>query len=51
MTEAQRKVLAELRSEGYAVVVWSPEELRGANPSRVQDRSIELGHEVIEGLQ
>lgn len=51
MTEEQRKVLADLRHEGYAVIVWTPEELREADPGRVEDRSIELGWDVIEWLQ
>ena len=37
----------ELEAMGCAVVVFTPEELRGANPYHVQDRLIELGWEVI----
>jgi len=40
----------ELRDAGYAVIVWTPEELRGASARRVEDRSIELGWEVIDLL-
>ena len=40
----------ELEAMGCAVVVFTPEELRGANPYHVQDRLIELGWEVIEDI-
>ena len=50
MTEEQKKAIKELRHAGYAVIVWTPEELGEADAKRVQDRSIELGHEVIEDL-
>lgn len=43
--------LKALRDEGYAVVVWSPDELEGATPSMVEDRSIELGWDVIDTLK
>ena len=36
-----------LENMGCTVVVFTPEELRGANPYHVQDRLIELGWEVI----
>ena len=40
-----------LRDNGYAVIIWTPEELREANPTKVEDRSIELGWEVIGDMQ
>ena len=43
--------IEELRAEGYAVIVWTPEELDGASPRRVEDRSIELGWDVIDVLK
>ena len=36
-----------LENMGCTVVVFTPEELCGANPDHVQDRLIELGWEVI----
>jgi hypothetical protein len=51
MTPEQRKAVQELRSAGWAVILWTPKELRNASPGRVEDRSIELGHQVIEDLQ
>lgn len=40
----------EMRSAGYAVVCFTPGELRGANPHRVEDRLVELGWDVIDVL-
>ena len=51
MTEEQRKVIEELRHEGYAVIVWTPEELGTASVNRVQVRSIEIGWEIISDLR
>ena len=39
-----------LRQQGFAVVIFSPTELRGAPADRVEDRLIELGWEVIDCL-
>jgi len=51
MTTAQMDVIRELRNEGYAVIVWTPEELGDASAGRVQDSSIETGYQIIENLQ
>ena len=51
MTKQQRDCILELRDSGYAVIVWTPDELRTADPGAVEDRSIELGWDVIECLQ
>lgn len=40
-----------LRHLGYAVIIWTPAELEDADPRRVEDRSVELGWQVIEDLQ
>ena len=50
MTPEQDKVILELQRAGYAVIVWTPDELGSANPRRFEDRSIELGWDVIELL-
>lgn len=42
--------LHSLRERGFAVVVFTPEELRGADVDRVQDRLIEQGWDVIDAL-
>ena len=49
----QSKVLElckKMRHAGYAVVLFTPEELRGANPDHVEDRLVELGWDVIDSL-
>lgn len=51
MTDQQRAVINQLRSEGYAVIIWTPVELGNASARDVQDRSIEHGHEVIASLE
>jgi hypothetical protein len=43
--------IALLRAKGYAVIVWTPEELAGASRNRVEDRLVELGWEVIADLK
>lgn len=40
----------ELRDLGYAVIIWTPEELKNVSPKIVEDRSIELGWEIINDL-
>lgn len=51
MTETQIQTLRELRHEGYAVCVFSPEELCDANPKYVEDIMCERGWVAIESLQ
>ena len=51
MTNEQREVINQLRLAGYAIIVWTPEELGDASPKRVEDRSVELGWDVINDLQ
>ena len=50
MNAAQLTSIRELRHEGYAVIVWTPEELGNASTKDVENRSIELGFEIIETL-
>ena len=44
------KILREMRSEGFAVVIFTPDELRGAEQDSVEDRLVELGWDVIDAL-
>ena len=50
MTPKQQQTLEQLRDAGYVVVVWTPEELRGADPIRVGDYCIELCSDIIDCL-
>lgn len=49
-TKQAVEYLRQLRKMGYAVVAFTPEELRGADPDHVEDRLIELGWDVIDAL-
>ena len=49
MTNEQMKcALASLSNDGYAVIVWTPEELGDVSARLVEDRSITLGHQIID---
>ena len=43
--------LRELRVRGYAVVVFTPNELEGASQDQVEERMIERGWDAIEDLK
>lgn len=38
----------ELRESGYAVVIFTPSELNGANPEKVEDSLIETAWDIIK---
>ena len=40
----------KIRHAGYAVVCFTPDELRGADPDHVEDRLVEIGWDVIDAL-
>jgi hypothetical protein len=44
------ELCTKMRHAGYAVVCFTPGELRGANPDHVEDRLVELGWDVIDTL-
>ena len=49
-TKQAVEYLRQLRKMGYAVVAFTPEELRGANSDHVEDRLVEIGWDVINNL-
>lgn len=52
MDAAQQRTIDTLRTAGYAVVVFYPEEMpAGVNPRRLEDRLVELGVECIQDLK
>ena len=51
MTPEEQAVIANLKSRGFAVITWTPEELAGASRKHVEDRSVELGWQVINDLK
>ena len=40
--------MQKYRALGYAVVVFTPEELRGVNPERVEDAMIAEGNDLVD---
>ena len=40
-------VIREMRGDGYAVIVWTPDEMGDADPHWVEDCSISYGHEYL----
>jgi len=47
MTNEQWAVIEQLRDAGYAVIVWTPEELRDAPMEYVEDACIMAGWNAI----
>jgi len=51
LTKKEREIVSQIRHKGFAVVIFTEEELNGASHKHVEDRLIELGWEVIECLK
>lgn len=51
ITDAEHEALKSLHNRGYAVVVFTPEELNGVESKRVEERMIETGWDVISWLE
>lgn len=51
MTPSQLEALRELHEAGYAVCIFTPDELDGASPRLVADIMCERGWEAIEFLK
>lgn len=50
MTPEQFAVIDALRRKGWAVVVFSPEELAGADRQRFEERLDDLGVELADSM-
>lgn len=48
LTAEDLTLLRKLRNEGWAVVLFTPEELEDTAPTDVEDRMIERGWDVID---
>lgn len=48
MTEQQLAVVRELRSKGYAIIVWTPEEIGDADVNQLVDLAISRGNDYLE---
>ena len=51
LTDDEVESFRRLRSRGFALVIFTPEELQGASLTHVEDRLVELGWEVIDSLK
>lgn len=47
MKPEQIQTLRDLRAEGYAVIIWTPEELGDTHPSDVEDASISYASDYL----
>lgn len=47
----QDEAILNFKYSGYTVVVFNPEELKGANPDLVEERLIQLGYDIINQLK
>ncbi len=50
MKEEHIKAMRELRDLGYAICIFTPDELRDAKPHKVEDELISAGWEIIDAL-
>ena len=50
MTPQELSIIRDLRHRGFAIICWTPEEIGGANPRKVEDREVELGWDIISDL-
>ena len=50
MTKEDWEVIRKFREAGYALTIFSPEELRGASTRDFENRMVELGWEVVDSL-
>ena len=47
MTPEQEQAINALRDAGYAVIIWTPEEMGDTDPEWVEDCSISYGNEYL----
>ena len=47
MTPEQIRVIQDLQAAGYAVIIWTPEELGDTEPTWVEEMSISYGSEYL----
>ena len=54
LSTTEMQMLRDLRERGFAVIIWTPDELEGLSPGdrdEVEERCIERGHNAIEQLR
>jgi hypothetical protein len=50
MTDEQQRVIDEMRKEGYAITVFTPEEISDAESSNLEDIMVERGWNYINNM-
>ena len=50
MSQEDWAVIKKFREAGYALTIFSPQELRGALTRDFENRMVELGWEVVDSL-
>ena len=50
MSKEDWAVIRKFREAGYALTIFSPQELRGASTRDFENRMVELGWEVVDSL-
>lgn len=48
MTPEQKAAVEQLRSEGYAVVIFTPDEIKDADASHLEDILVERGNIFLD---
>lgn len=50
MTNEQLETIRQLRAEGYAVIIWTPEEIGDADIDELVGLSISVGSDYLESV-
>jgi len=48
MTEEQRMMIKELRHEGYAVVIFTPDEVGDADACNLEELLVQRGNDLLD---
>jgi len=51
MTEHQRYIIQQLRAKGYAIAIFSPEELERVSSREIEDNMVMGGNEALSNLR
>lgn len=51
MSDEQNKAIQSLRAQGYAVAVFSPDELQGVDKRDIENQMVREANEAIELLK
>ena len=48
MNDEQLNVIRQLKDQGYAIIIWTPEELQGTPAGWVEEMSVSYGYEYLK---